>query len=91
MVPTGVFLWELHDPSISKALAKATMGAESSQKTPPPKESITESLVVMEIHSDGHTPFMICFRTGGLPEHKVDHERPHHWVGLYTLVNDKLF
>jgi hypothetical protein len=30
MVPTGVFLQELHEPSISKALAKATKVAESS-------------------------------------------------------------
>jgi ribonuclease HI len=30
MVPTGVFLQELHEPSISKALAKATKVVESS-------------------------------------------------------------
>jgi ribonuclease HI len=30
MVPTGVFLQELHEPSISKALAKATKAVESS-------------------------------------------------------------
>jgi hypothetical protein len=35
MVPTGVFLQELHEPSISKALAKATKVAQSSQETPP--------------------------------------------------------
>jgi hypothetical protein len=29
MVPTGVFLQELHEPSISKALAKATKAVES--------------------------------------------------------------
>jgi hypothetical protein len=52
MVPTRVFLQELHEPSISEALAKATKPAESSQETPPPKESITESLEVLEIHSD---------------------------------------
>jgi hypothetical protein len=28
MVPTGVFLQELHEPSISKALGKATKAAE---------------------------------------------------------------
>jgi hypothetical protein len=38
MVPTVVFLQELHEPSISKALAKATQMAESSQETPPPSE-----------------------------------------------------
>jgi hypothetical protein len=58
MVPTWVFLQELHEPSISKALAKATKAAESSQETPPPSESITESPKVMEIHSDWHTPFL---------------------------------
>jgi hypothetical protein len=71
MVPIGVFLQELHELSILKALARATKGAESSLETPPPSESITESPEVLEIHSDWHTPFMIYFRTGGLPEDKV--------------------
>jgi hypothetical protein len=66
MVPSWVFLWELHEPSISKALAKATKVVESSQETPPPCESITESPEVIEIHSGWHTSFMIYFRTGGL-------------------------
>jgi hypothetical protein len=52
MVPTGVFLQELHKSSISKALTKAGMVAESSQETPPPIESISESPQVTEIHSD---------------------------------------
>jgi hypothetical protein len=73
-VPTGVFLQKIHEPSISKALVKATKAAESSQETPPPSESTAESPEVMEIHSDWRTPFMIYFRIGGLPEHKVDHE-----------------
>jgi ribonuclease HI len=51
MVPTRVILQELHEPSISKALAKATKAVKSSQETPP-SESITESPEVMEIHSD---------------------------------------
>jgi hypothetical protein len=91
MVPTGVFLQELHELSISKALAKATKAAESSQETPPPSESITESPEVMEIHSDWRTPFMIYFRTEGLPEDKVDPEQLRHRAGQYTLVNDELF
>jgi hypothetical protein len=45
----------------------------------------------MEIHSDCHTLFMIYFRTGGLLEHKVDHERLCHRAGQYTLVNDEHF
>jgi hypothetical protein len=52
MVPIGVFFQEHHEPNISKALAKATKAAESSQKTPPLSENITESPEVMEIHSD---------------------------------------
>jgi hypothetical protein len=91
MVPTGIFLQELHEPSISKALAKATKVAESSQETPPPSESITESPKVMEIQSDWRTPFMIYFRTGGLLEDKVDHERLHCRAGQFTPVNDELF
>jgi hypothetical protein len=63
MVSIGVFLQELHEPSILKALANATKVAESSQETPPPSESITESLEVMKIHSNWRTPFMTYFRT----------------------------
>jgi hypothetical protein len=51
-VPTRVFLQELHEPTISKALAKDNKVAESSQETPPPQDSITESPEVMKIHSD---------------------------------------
>jgi hypothetical protein len=43
MVPTGVFLQELHEPNILKALAKASKVVESSWETPPPNEGITES------------------------------------------------
>jgi ribonuclease HI len=38
-VPTGVFLQELHEPSIAKALAKANRAAESSQETLPSNEA----------------------------------------------------
>jgi hypothetical protein len=74
LVPTWVFLQELHEPTISKALAEASKAAESSQETPPPPDSITESPKVMEIHSNWRTPFMIYLRTGGLPEDKVECE-----------------
>jgi hypothetical protein len=74
IVPTRVFLQDLHEPIISKALAKTTKAAESSQETLPPNESITESHEGMEIHSDWRTPFMIYFWTRGLPEDKVKHE-----------------
>jgi hypothetical protein len=63
MVPIGVFLQELHEPSISKALHKATKTTETSQKTPPPSENIIESPEVMEIQLDLHTLFMIYVRT----------------------------
>jgi hypothetical protein len=71
MVLIGVFLQKLHEPTISKALTKASKAAESSQDTPPQPSSITESPKVMEIHSNWRTPFMINFRIGGLPENKV--------------------
>jgi ribonuclease HI len=90
MVPTGVFLQELHEPTISKALAKASKAAESSQETPPP-DSITESREVMEIHSYWRTPFMIYLRTGGLHEDKVECKHLRRWAGQYTLVNDELY
>jgi hypothetical protein len=74
MVPAGVFLQELYEPSISKALAKVTKVVESSLETAPPSESITESPEVMEIHSYWRTLFMIYFRNEVLPEDKVDRE-----------------
>jgi hypothetical protein len=52
MVFTGVFLRKLHEPTISKALAKANKAAESSQVTLPSLNSLTESPEVMEIHLD---------------------------------------
>jgi hypothetical protein len=74
MVPTGVFLQELHEPSISKALVKANKVVKSSQETPPQNENITESIEVIEIHSDWCTLFVIYLRIGGLPEDKVERE-----------------
>jgi hypothetical protein len=91
MVPTRVFLQELHEPSISKALAKASKVADSSQETSSPSESIIESPEVMEIHSDRRTLFMIYLRTGGLPVDKDESERLHCRAGHYTLLNDELF
>jgi hypothetical protein len=94
MVPTWVFLQELHEPSISKALAKATNAAKSSQETPQRSENITESPEVMKIHSDWRTSFMIYLRIeggGGLPEDKVECEQLRHEAGQYTPVNDELF
>jgi hypothetical protein len=91
MVPTWVFLQELHEPRISRAIAKASKAAESSQEVPPPNESISESHEVMEIHSDWHTLFMMYLRIGGLPEDKVEHEQLHHQARQYTLFNGELF
>jgi hypothetical protein len=52
MVLSGVFLHKLHEPTISKTLAKANKMAETSQETPPPLISITKLHEVMEIHLD---------------------------------------
>jgi hypothetical protein len=87
MVPTEVFLQELHEPSMSRASAEASKVAESSQETPLPNESISESPEV----TDWHTPFMIHFRTGNLLKDNVERERLHHRAGKYTLLNNKLF
>jgi hypothetical protein len=84
MVPTGVFLQELREPSISKALAKTSKVAESSQETPPLSENI-------KIYSDWRISLMIYLRTGSLLEEKVERERLRCQVGQYTLVNDELF
>jgi hypothetical protein len=91
MVPTGVFLQDLHEPTISRALAKANRATESSQETPPPPDSITESAEVIKIHSDWCTLFMIYLRTRGLPKDKVECDWLHRWVRQYTLVNDELY
>jgi hypothetical protein len=90
-VPPGIFLHELHELSISKALAKVSKVAKSSQETPLPIESISESPEVMEIHLDWRTPFMIYLRTVGLPEDKDERECLHRRARHYTLVNDELF
>jgi hypothetical protein len=74
VVPLGIFMQEFHEPSISKALAKANKVVESSQETTPPTESISESLVVMEVHSYWHTSFMIYLKTWGLPNDKDERE-----------------
>jgi hypothetical protein len=75
MLPTGVFLHEFHELSISKALFMAIKAVESSQETPPPSESITKKPEVIEIHLDWHTLFKIYLRIGPLPEDKADCER----------------
>jgi hypothetical protein len=91
VVPPGVFMQELHEPSITKALAKTSKAAESSQETMPPAESIVETPEVLEVHLDWHTPFMIYLRSGGLLDDKDECERLCHRAGHYTLVNDELF
>jgi ribonuclease HI len=91
MVPPEVFMQELHEPSITKALAKASKVVKSSQETTAPVESISVSPEVMEIHLDWCTSFMIYLKTGGLPEDKDERERPHRRAGHYTLVNNELF
>jgi hypothetical protein len=74
MVLLGIFMQELHEPSINKALATVSKAAKSSQEIPLPTESISESTEVMEIHSDWRTPFMIYLKIGGLLEEKDEHE-----------------
>jgi hypothetical protein len=84
-------LQEVHELSISKALAKASKVAESSQEMPSSNEGIIVSPEVMEIHPDWYTPFMIYLRIGGLPEDKAEREGLRHRAGQYTLVNDELY
>jgi hypothetical protein len=74
MICPGIFMQELHEPSITKPLAKASKAAKSSQETTPLVDSISESPKVMEIHSDWRTLFMVYLRTGGLLEGKDECE-----------------
>jgi hypothetical protein len=91
MVLPRIFMQELHEPSITKALAKASKAVESSQETTPPVESTFNSPEVMEIHLEWCTPFMIYLRTMGFPEDKDECERLRCQIGHYTLVNHELF
>jgi hypothetical protein len=79
MVPSGVFLQELHEPTISKALAKANKVAESSQETPPPPDNITKS------------PIHDISQDRALPEDKVERKRLRRRAGQYTRFNDELY
>jgi hypothetical protein len=76
VVPLGVFMQELHKPSISMALSEASKAAMSIELTPPTSDNKPESSDVMIIHSDWRTPFMIYVKTGGLPKDKEERERP---------------
>jgi predicted nuclease with TOPRIM domain len=74
MVSPGVFMQELHEPSITKALVKASKVAESSQEPSPPIESISGSPEVMKNYSDWRTPLMIYLRTEDLPKDNDERE-----------------
>jgi hypothetical protein len=91
VVPLGVFMQELHEPSINKALSKANKAAESAEETTPLDEGLFESPNVMTIHSNWRTLFMIYLRIGGLPDNKDEHERLCRLAGHCTLFNDELF
>jgi hypothetical protein len=91
LVPPEIFTQELHEPSITKALAKTSKAVKSSQETMSPVESISESPEVMEILSDWRTPFMIYLRTRGLPEDIDERKQLCHWAGHCTLVHDEMF
>jgi hypothetical protein len=52
VVPLGIFMEELHEPSISTALYKANKVVESSQETMSPTEGLSQSPNVMAVHLD---------------------------------------
>jgi hypothetical protein len=91
MVPQGVFMQELHEPSIARALVKDNKMARSCQETTPPAQSISESPEAMKIHSDWCTPFMIYLSSGCLPGDRSESEWLRCRAGHYTLIDDKLF
>jgi hypothetical protein len=72
VVPPEVFMQELHEPSITMALAEANKAVESSQETTPFAESIFELPEVMEVHSDWCTLFMIYLRIGACQRTKMN-------------------
>jgi hypothetical protein len=82
---------ELHEPSISRALSKASKVAESFERTAPLNDDKPESPDIMIVHSDWRTPFMIYLKTGGLPEDKDERERLRRRAGHYALVGEELF
>jgi hypothetical protein len=79
-IPLWVFMQELHEPSISRALSKANKAPDSSQETTPSIEDTSDSPDAMAVHSDWRTPFMIYLRTGGLTDNKDEHERLQWWA-----------
>jgi hypothetical protein len=91
MVPPGVFMQELHEPSINKAISKSNKTVESIDGTAAPADDKSNSSDIMMVDSDWRTPFMIYLKTGGFPEDKDERERLRQWAVHYTLVGEKLF
>jgi hypothetical protein len=82
---------ELHEPSISKTLAKASKATESIDDSTTPADAKDDSSKVMLVDLDWHTPFMTYLKTGGLPEEKVERDRLKQRAVHYTLVSEELF
>jgi hypothetical protein len=66
IVPLGVFMQELHEPSINKTLSKASKDVESIDNATTPADDKSDSSDVMMAHSDCRTSFMIYLKIWGL-------------------------
>jgi hypothetical protein len=86
-----VFMQKLDESSINKALSKASKVAEFSDYTTTPTDDKSDSSVIMMLHSNWRTVFMIYLKVGGLPGDKDEREGLRRWVGHYTMVGDELF
>jgi hypothetical protein len=87
----GVFMQELHEPSISKALDKSSNAAEPIDDIATPADNMTDSSKVMIVDSNWCTLFMIYLKIGGLPNNKVERDRLKWRAVHYTLVGEELF
>jgi hypothetical protein len=65
---------ELYEPSISRALSKASKAVESIEDATQPTDDKHVSSDVMTVYSDWRTSFMIYLKIGRLPEDKDERE-----------------
>jgi hypothetical protein len=87
-MPLGVFMQELHEPSISQTLSKAIKATESIDSTTTPADDKSDSSDIMMVQ---RMLFMIYIKTGGLLKNKNERERLRRRAGHYTLIGEELF
>jgi hypothetical protein len=88
MIPQGVLMQELQEPSISKVLSKAIKSVESFVGTTSLADDKPKSSDAMMVYSDWRTQFMIYHKTGGLLSYPVLCQNQ---VLIICMTQDQLF